>query len=127
MGNAAKKLAPTRGVPITDPAFVPEYNDEGIITNDPDCPVADERPSRPRRRRAHKPRGLPLSALRKGAGVPQTELAERAGMLQPQVSKIEASGEELQVSTLRRYIEAIGGKLEIHMSRPEGGMWKITL
>lgn len=127
MANAAKKLAPTRGVPITDPAFVPEYDEDGIIINDPDAlPLTEEQLARMKPRNPSKVRGLPLAMLRKGAGLSQGDVSAKSGMLQPQISKVEGAGDEIQVSTLRRYIEALGGKLELRMVSPHGS-WKIKL
>jgi transcriptional regulator with XRE-family HTH domain len=40
-------------------------------------------------------------------------LAERLGMTQENVSRIERA-EDTQLSTIRRYIEALGGNLELH-------------
>lgn len=45
-------------------------------------------------------------------GVPQTELAARTGLDQPEVSRLERRPDHL-VSTLRRYVEALGGELEV--------------
>ncbi|MST50495.1 helix-turn-helix transcriptional regulator [Mobiluncus holmesii] len=69
---------------------------------------------------AHKERMLgemcayELRELRKSAGLSQVELAGRIGVSQRQVSKIENGDlENSKVSTIRRYIEALGGKLEV--------------
>lgn len=56
---------------------------------------------------------MDLRTLRESAGRTQTELAEVAKLAQPELSKIERRGDHL-VSTLRRYIEGLGGKLEIN-------------
>jgi hypothetical protein len=48
----------------------------------------------------------------------QVALAERLHMAQPSVSRLERQA-DLYVSTLRRYIEAIGGRLEIHAVFPD--------
>jgi transcriptional regulator with XRE-family HTH domain len=56
---------------------------------------------------------MDLRALRESAGKTQTELAELAKMAQSELSKVERRGDHL-VSTLRRFIEGLGGKLEIN-------------
>lgn len=43
----------------------------------------------------------------------QTQVAERIGVKQPTVAKWDAASDML-VSTLRNYIEALGGRLELH-------------
>lgn len=55
---------------------------------------------------------LNLKALRNELGLTQAELAARLGMAQAQVSQIEGRGDFL-ISTMRRYVEALGGKLEV--------------
>jgi DNA-binding transcriptional regulator YiaG len=53
-----------------------------------------------------------LKALREAVGVTQSALAEAAGISQAELSRAEAREDHL-VSTLRRYVEALGGELEI--------------
>lgn len=53
-----------------------------------------------------------LASLRAVKGRSQVEMAERIGVTQAQVSKVEA-GEDWKLSTLRRYAEALGGQLEV--------------
>lgn len=59
-----------------------------------------------------------LSELRHARHTIQVALAERLHMVQPSVSRLERQT-DLYVSTLRRYIEAIGGPLEIHAVFPD--------
>jgi Helix-turn-helix domain len=47
-----------------------------------------------------------------------TQVAARLHMVRPSVSRLERQA-DLYVSTLRRYIEAIGGRLEIHAVFPD--------
>jgi DNA-binding transcriptional regulator YiaG len=55
---------------------------------------------------------MDLRALREAAGLTQGELAERVEITQSQLSKLERR-EDHRISTLRRYVEALGGSLEI--------------
>ena len=55
---------------------------------------------------------LNLKAVRELAGKTQVDVAEAAGASQGEVSVIERRKDHL-VSTLRRYVEALGGELEI--------------
>jgi DNA-binding XRE family transcriptional regulator len=53
-----------------------------------------------------------LRELRKALGKTQAELATAAELSQPELSKAERRGDHL-LSTLRRYVEALGGQLEV--------------
>jgi DNA-binding XRE family transcriptional regulator len=53
-----------------------------------------------------------LAEVRRTRAVTQVELAETLELTQPSVSRIEHQG-DLFLSTLRGYIEALGGHLEI--------------
>lgn len=60
-----------------------------------------------------------LSEIRKSVGLTQEELADALGIKQPSLSKLE-SQDDMQISTLRRLIEALGGELEIIAHLPRG-------
>jgi DNA-binding transcriptional regulator YiaG len=53
-----------------------------------------------------------LGELRRAREITQDELARLMATTQPNVSRIE-KGSEMQLSTLRSYIEALGGRLEV--------------
>ena len=55
---------------------------------------------------------MDLRAVREAVGLTQGELAQRIEITQSQLSKMERR-EDHRISTLRRYIEALGGNLEI--------------
>ncbi len=55
---------------------------------------------------------LELAELRRRRGVTQVQLADRLGISQGNVSQLERRS-ELYISTLRDYIEALGGRLEL--------------
>ena len=59
-----------------------------------------------------------LKALRKAAGKAQTEIASTLHISQPSVSKIEKQA-DMYLSTLRNYVEAVGGDLELIVRFPE--------
>ncbi|MBK5143270.1 XRE family transcriptional regulator [Budviciaceae bacterium BWR-B9] len=50
----------------------------------------------------------------------QTDLAEGMGISQPSVAAIEARGNEMKISTLKRYVESMGGELRIDIKLPTG-------
>ncbi len=53
-----------------------------------------------------------LRALREAAGETQSSAAVKAEMTQSELSKIERRDDHL-ISTLRRYVEGLGGQLEV--------------
>ncbi|MBL4810591.1 MAG: helix-turn-helix transcriptional regulator [Phycisphaerales bacterium] len=60
-----------------------------------------------------------LVEIRKQTGLTQEELAETLGIKQPSLSKLESQS-DMQISTLQRLIEALGGKLELIAHLPKG-------
>lgn len=58
-----------------------------------------------------------LAALRRARSMTQVQLAKALGLSQPQVSRIE-SQTDLLLSTLRSYIEAVGGELVVMARLP---------
>ncbi len=62
-----------------------------------------------------------VAEVRALAGKSQRELAEALGIKQPSVAKMEAAG-DMQISTLRRIINALGGELEILAKLPTGNV-----
>lgn len=59
----------------------------------------------------------PLKQLREGRGVTQAVVARSMGIQQPSVSKIEKQ-DDWELSTLQRFVEAIGGVLEVRAKFP---------
>jgi ribosome-binding protein aMBF1 (putative translation factor) len=62
---------------------------------------------------------LPLAELRLARHFSQEQLAAELKVKQPAVAKIEKKA-DMYISTLRRFIEAMGGRLEIRAHFPEG-------
>jgi DNA-binding XRE family transcriptional regulator len=62
-------------------------------------------------------RQMLLSELRRLAGITQVSLAKSIGIKQPTLSQLESQG-DMQISTLRRIVKALGGDLEIIASLP---------
>ena len=58
--------------------------------------------------------GVALQDLRKAQKVTQRELAKRLGVSQNRISKIEKGQfDNTQIGTIRKYIEALGGKITL--------------
>lgn len=64
-------------------------------------------------------KALPLHELRKAQGLTQVQLAQMLEVKQASISKIERQT-DLYVSTLRRFIAACGGELQITAVFPTG-------
>jgi transcriptional regulator with XRE-family HTH domain len=62
---------------------------------------------------------MPLNQLRKARSLSQEELAEILDVNQATVSKLERRA-DMYISTMRRFVRAMGGELEIHARFPEG-------
>lgn len=66
-----------------------------------------------------------LKALRKLAERSQEQIAQSLGVKQPAIVKIEKQT-DLYLSTLRRFIEAAGGTLELRVELPGKGTMHLT-
>jgi DNA-binding XRE family transcriptional regulator len=64
---------------------------------------------------------LPLEQLRSARSLTQTNMAQILGVNQSAISKIEKRT-DMYLSTLRSYVEAMGGSLEIRAVFPEGAV-----
>src|SRR5437868_726642 len=62
---------------------------------------------------------LPLAEIRKAIGMTQTDLASRLEQGQGSVSKIENAA-DMYLTTLRKYVEALGGELHLTAVFPDG-------
>ncbi|MEN4714113.1 MULTISPECIES: helix-turn-helix domain-containing protein [Pantoea] len=61
-----------------------------------------------------------LQMIREELQLSQKTLAEAMGVRQPAVAQIEQRGNEIKVATLKRYVEAMGGKLSLDVELPTG-------
>ena len=59
-----------------------------------------------------RPADLKLAELRQKRGVSQTVVADTLAVSQPNISRIEQE-DDVYLSTLARYVEALGGRLEV--------------
>lgn len=60
-----------------------------------------------------------LSQLRQTANLSQSQLADKMGVSQANISKIENGG-DVQLSTLQKYVTALGGTLSINATMADG-------
>lgn len=61
-----------------------------------------------------------LSKLREELNISQTELARTMGVSQPTLAKIENTENDPRLSTLKRYIKALGGEVSINVTLSNG-------
>jgi len=81
--------------------------------------MSPESRERIRRRTAQMHAEMALQELRQAKQLTQQELADRLDMNQAAVSKLEHQS-DMYVSTLRRYVAAMGGELQIVARFPQG-------
>ena len=65
-------------------------------------------------------RSIVLSQLREELNISQAELASLMGVKQPTLAKIEQPDNDPRLSTLKRYVAALGGELAIDITLPTG-------
>jgi len=92
--------------------------------------LAKEKPSvveRAEAKAAEMLLGLHLAELRQRSRKTQIELAEALGVKQPTVAVMEKRGQDIKLSSLKRYVEATGGKLRIDVELPDGSHFGFSL
>lgn len=65
-------------------------------------------------------RNIALSMLRDELNLSQSELAAALGVSQPSVVRMEQPENDPRLSTLKRYVAALGGELSIDVKLPTG-------
>ncbi|HHV7361472.1 TPA: helix-turn-helix domain-containing protein [Morganella morganii] len=61
-----------------------------------------------------------LQMMREELQLSQKHVAEIMGISQPAITQLEQRGNDLKLATLKRYIEAMGGKLSLDIELPSG-------
>jgi DNA-binding transcriptional regulator YiaG len=77
-----------------------------------DSKLSPESLARVRARARAELQELTLKALRQDLSLTQVEASRTASMTQSELSRLESRNDHL-TSTLRRYVEALGGELEV--------------
>lgn len=83
--------------------------------------LPQERRERNRRETRGLLKALALFELRQVRGKSQEEIADELNVQQPAVAKMERR-DDIYVSSLRRYVEALGGRLEITAHFPDASV-----
>ena len=68
-----------------------------------------------------------LSELRLRAQKTQVDVATLLSVSQPTVAELEKAGKDMRLSSLKKYIEAIGGKARIDVELPDGTHYGFSL
>lgn len=63
---------------------------------------------------------IALGMLRDELNISQTELAAVMGIKQPSVARMEQADNDPRLSTLKRYVKALGGELSLDVTLPTG-------
>lgn len=63
---------------------------------------------------------IALNMLRDELNISQTELAAAMGVKQPSVARMEQADNDPRLSTLKRYVKALGGELSLDVTLPTG-------
>ncbi|HVC35417.1 MAG TPA: XRE family transcriptional regulator [Chloroflexota bacterium] len=92
----------------------------GVLRGELDARLRDDPAGRARFEAAHCARrnALALAKAREDRAITQQEVARILGVSQANVSRIEREG-DIYLSTLRKYVEALGGRLQIAAVFPE--------
>ncbi|MGV6989695.1 helix-turn-helix domain-containing protein [Testudinibacter sp. P80/BLE/0925] len=65
-------------------------------------------------------RKITLNMLRDKLNMSQKELADIMGVSQPAIVRMEQPDNDPRLSTLKRYINGLGGKLSLDVTMPDG-------
>lgn len=68
-----------------------------------------------------------LAELRELVEKTQMDMAAALGVKQPTVAEMEKPGRDVKLSSLKRYVEATGGKLRLDVELPNGTHWGFSL
>ncbi|MCP1104189.1 helix-turn-helix domain-containing protein [Serratia nevei] len=68
-----------------------------------------------------------LAELREKVQKTQVEMAQALSIRQPTVAVMEKPGRDLKLSSLKRYVEAAGGKLRLDVELPDGSHYEVVL
>ena len=68
-----------------------------------------------------------LAELRERVNKTQVEIALQLNIKQPTVAGMEKPGRDLKLSTLKRYVEAAGGKLRLNIELPDGSHYEFVV
>ena len=68
--------------------------------------------------------GVILRQAREAAGLTQDEVAQKLQTKKSAISRIENHADDVRLSTIRKYAEAVGANLQIRLASPQGSKRK---
>ena len=68
-----------------------------------------------------------LAELRELVEKTQMDIAAALGVKQPTIAEMERPGRDVKLSSLKRYVEATGGKLRLDVELPNGTHWGFSV
>ncbi|MBC8945732.1 helix-turn-helix domain-containing protein [Xenorhabdus indica] len=68
-----------------------------------------------------------LYQIREALELSQTQVAKNLGIAQSSVAAIEQRGNELKISTLKKYIESMGGEMTLGVKLPNGNSMNFSI
>lgn len=68
-----------------------------------------------------------LAELRERVQLTQADIARALSIKQPSVAGMEKAGRDIKLSSLKRYVEAAGGRLNIDVELPDGSHFAFTV
>ncbi len=68
-----------------------------------------------------------LAELRELVEKTQMDIATSLGVKQPTIAEMEKPGRDVKLSSLKRYVEATGGKLRLDVELPNGTHWGFSV
>lgn len=68
-----------------------------------------------------------LAELRHLAEMTQAQMAEALGVKQPTIAGMEREGQDMRLSSIKRYVEAFGGKIRLDVELPDGSHHGFTV
>ena len=68
-----------------------------------------------------------LAEIRERVDKTQTQVADALGVKQPTIAGMEQEGQDIKLSTLKRYVESLGGKVNLDVELPDGTHFGFSL
>mgnify|MGYP003137647202 CR=1 FL=1 len=68
-----------------------------------------------------------LADIRKILGITQNQMAEALGVTQPTIAGMEKLGQDIKLSTLKKYTEAVDCKINFDVELPNGEHYVFTI
>lgn len=64
--------------------------------------------------------GIRLGEIRQWLEKTQSEVAQAMGVAQPTLARMERAGNDLRLSTLKRFAESVGARVSLDIELPDG-------